>query len=115
MPRQPALTFPVLLLPSADMSTHPILADRAGCSRRIPQVLLAEQDFAATPRPATSRGRKDGHAATRPHGADVSAVQHLNNHPDWIPLYRDGRAALWGRRSTFADPASPRYVAPERR
>ena len=47
--------------------------------------------------------------------ADVPAVQHLNNHPDWIPLYRDGRAALWGRRLTFADPAWPRYVAPERR
>ena len=47
--------------------------------------------------------------------ADVPAVQHLNKHPDWIPLYRDGRAALWGHRSIFADPASPRYVAPERR
>ncbi len=47
--------------------------------------------------------------------ADVPAVQHLDNHPDWIPLYRDGRAALWGRRSVFDDPAIPGYVAPERR
>ena len=46
---------------------------------------------------------------------DVSAVLHLDNHPDWIPLYRDGRAALWGRSSVFNAPASPRYVAPERR
>ena len=47
--------------------------------------------------------------------ADVSAVQHLDSHPDWIPLYRDGRAALWGRRSIFDDPGLDTYVAPERR
>jgi len=47
--------------------------------------------------------------------ADVSAVQHLDNHPEWIPLYRDGRAALWGRRSVFDDPALLDYVAPGRR
>lgn len=47
--------------------------------------------------------------------ADVPAVQHLDNHPDWIPLYRDGRAALWGRRSVFDDPGFPGYLAPERR
>ena len=47
--------------------------------------------------------------------ADASAVQHLDNHPDWTPLYRDGRAALWGRRSFFDDPAFPGHVAPSRR
>lgn len=47
--------------------------------------------------------------------ADVPAVQHLDNHPDWIPLYRDGRAALWGRRSVFDNPGFPGYLAPERR
>ena len=47
--------------------------------------------------------------------ADVPAVRHLDGHPDWVPLYRDARAALWGRRSVFDDPASPEYLAPERR
>ena len=47
--------------------------------------------------------------------ADVPAVRHLDNHPDWIPLYRDGRAALWGRRSVFDDPKHPDYLASERR
>ncbi len=47
--------------------------------------------------------------------ADVPAVQHLDSHPDWIPLYRDARAALWGRRTVFDDPGLPEYVSPERR
>ena len=47
--------------------------------------------------------------------ADVPAVRHLDGHPNWVPLYRDARAALWGRRSVFDDPASPEYLAPERR
>lgn len=47
--------------------------------------------------------------------ADVPAVRHLDGHPNWVPLYRDARAALWGRRSIFDDPASPEYLAPERR
>lgn len=44
---------------------------------------------------------------------DVAAVQHLDRHPDWILLYRDGRAALWGRKSDFDDSGLPGYVAPE--
>jgi hypothetical protein len=47
--------------------------------------------------------------------ADVAAVQHLDQHPDWVLLYRDGRAALWGRKSVFDDPTLSGYVAPERR
>ena len=47
--------------------------------------------------------------------ADVPAVRHLDGHPAWVTLYRDARAALWGRRSVFDDPASPEYLAPERR
>ena len=45
--------------------------------------------------------------------ADVAAVQHLDQHPDWILLYRDGRAALWGRKTVFDDSGLPGYVAPE--
>lgn len=47
--------------------------------------------------------------------ADVAAVQHLDQHRDWSLLYRDGRAALWGRKSVFDDPSLPEYVAGERR
>ncbi|MDA1231686.1 MAG: hypothetical protein O2856_13010 [Planctomycetota bacterium] len=47
--------------------------------------------------------------------ADVPAVHHLDNHPDWIPLYRDARAALWGRKTVFDNPMRPGYLAPERR
>jgi hypothetical protein len=47
--------------------------------------------------------------------ADVPAVRHLDGHPDWIPLYRDGRAALWGRRAIFDDPEHPEYLTPDRR
>lgn len=47
--------------------------------------------------------------------ADVPAVRHLDDHRDWVPLYRDARAALWGRRTVFDDRASPEYLAPERR
>ena len=47
--------------------------------------------------------------------ADVSAVRHLDNHTDWIPLYRDGRAALWGRRAVYDDATLATYVAPDRR
>jgi len=47
--------------------------------------------------------------------ADPAAVQHLDQHGDWIPLYRDARSALWGRRSVFDDPISADYVAPEHR
>jgi hypothetical protein len=47
--------------------------------------------------------------------ADVAAVQHLDQHADWFLLYRDGRAALWGRKSVFDDPSLPQYVAAERR
>ena len=47
--------------------------------------------------------------------ADVAAVQHLDQHPDWILLYRDGRSALWGRKTVFDDSSLPGYVTPERR
>ena len=47
--------------------------------------------------------------------ADVAAVQHLDQHRDWILLYRDGRGALWGRKTVFDDASLPEYVAAERR
>ena len=47
--------------------------------------------------------------------ADPAAVQHLDQHPEWILLYSDGRAALWGRRSVYDDPTSANYIALQRR
>jgi len=47
--------------------------------------------------------------------ADVAAVQHLDQHPEWILLYRDRRAALWGRKTVFDDPSLPEYLAVPRR
>lgn len=34
---------------------------------------------------------------------------------DWVLLYQDGIAQIWGRRSLFDDPNSPRYLPPQRR
>jgi hypothetical protein len=35
--------------------------------------------------------------------------------PEWVLLYRDKVAELWGRTERFDDPSSPRYLALERR
>jgi len=37
------------------------------------------------------------------------------NSETWCLLYQDSRAQLWGRRSIFDDPASPRYLPQDRR
>jgi hypothetical protein len=47
--------------------------------------------------------------------ADGPAVEFLDRHPDWVLLYRDGRAALWGRRGVFDDPNQPHYIHPAAR
>ncbi|QDS92039.1 hypothetical protein FF011L_07750 [Roseimaritima multifibrata] len=47
--------------------------------------------------------------------ADPPAVQHLEQHPDWVPLYMDGLAGLWGRRTVYDDPSKSTYLPPERR
>jgi hypothetical protein len=31
---------------------------------------------------------------------------------EWVLLYRDGVAQIWGRRSVYDDPRSARYLAP---
>jgi hypothetical protein len=46
---------------------------------------------------------------------DEPGVTFVNDHPDWIPLYADGLAILWGRRSLFDNPDSARWFAPEKR
>jgi len=40
-----------------------------------------------------------------PHAANVVATA-----PDWVLLYQDAVAQVWGRRDTFDDPASPAYL-----
>jgi len=47
--------------------------------------------------------------------ADIPGVEHLDRHPEWVVLYRDARAVLWGRRSAFDDPESSRYIPAARR
>ncbi|GIW95930.1 MAG: hypothetical protein KatS3mg110_3971 [Pirellulaceae bacterium] len=34
---------------------------------------------------------------------------------EWVLLYRDGTAELWGRRSRYDDPKSPHYLPPQQR
>ncbi|HEV7278653.1 MAG TPA: hypothetical protein VGN57_00455 [Pirellulaceae bacterium] len=44
------------------------------------------------------------------------SVRNLESHArDWALLYQDELAQLWGRRSVFDDPASPRYLPPDLR
>jgi hypothetical protein len=35
--------------------------------------------------------------------------------PEWVLLYSDSVAEIWGRRSRYDDPASLHYLAPELR
>lgn len=43
------------------------------------------------------------------------AVGVMRGRPDWVLLYQDGVAQVWGRRDRYDDPASPQWLAPERR
>ena len=43
------------------------------------------------------------------------ALALLAARPDWVPLYRDGLAELWGRRSRYDVPTGADYVAPDAR
>jgi len=42
-------------------------------------------------------------------------VKILERQEDWVLLYQDSLAQLWGRRDVFNDPESPRFVPPEQR
>jgi len=47
----------------------------------------------------------------QPHAVNVM----FRNQEGWALLYQDRLAQVWGRRATFDDPASARYVAPNQR
>ncbi len=47
----------------------------------------------------------------QPHSVNVM----FRNQQRWALLYQDRLAQVWGRRSAFDDPASPRYLAPDHR
>lgn len=47
----------------------------------------------------------------QPHSVNVM----FRNQHEWTLLYQDRVAQVWGRRTTFDDPANARYVAPGRR
>jgi len=40
------------------------------------------------------------------------AVKVMERRSDWVLLYQDGIAQLWGRPERYADPASPDYLPP---
>lgn len=42
-------------------------------------------------------------------------VRAIEQRPDWVLLYQDALAQVWGRRSIYDDPASPRYIWPSTR
>jgi len=39
----------------------------------------------------------------------------ISQHPDWILLYEDGMAQVWGRKSKFDTPTHPDYMAADQR
>lgn len=46
---------------------------------------------------------------------ELSAEVMQQESANWVLLYQDPLAQIWGRRSIFDDPLSPRYVRPEQR
>ena len=42
-------------------------------------------------------------------------AQTIARHPDWVLLYQDALAQLWGRRSIYDNQASPDYIPPSAR
>lgn len=61
----------------------------------------------------------------RPHGtADLALINRFQPHArlvmlqqreDWVLLYQDATAQLWGRRSRYDDPAGAQYLPPRQR
>lgn len=49
------------------------------------------------------------------HSVQVMEDESRESDPEWALLYQDGIAQLWGRRSTYDDPHSGRYIAPNQR
>jgi hypothetical protein len=41
------------------------------------------------------------------------AIEVIRTQPDWVLLYQDALAELWGRRGKYDDPQSPDYLPPE--
>ncbi len=63
-----------------------------------------------------TRTLRDGHPAlvlVERHPSRASRI--MAEQPEFILLYRDGLAEVWGRFNRFGDPASPDYVPPEER
>jgi hypothetical protein len=44
--------------------------------------------------------------------ASSHAVRVVSTHPEWVLLYQDGLAQVWGRRDRYDDTTSPAYVSP---
>jgi hypothetical protein len=55
-----------------------------------------------------------------PHPVEIMQIERLRAllaraQPDWVLLYQDALAQLWGRRQTYDDPGSPAYLPPAQR
>jgi hypothetical protein len=56
-----------------------------------------------------------GGSGPRDRRSAVMQAESAKKHPEWSLLYSDSVAELWGRVDRYDDPASPHYLAPERR
>ncbi|MCE9555029.1 MAG: hypothetical protein K8T91_16875 [Planctomycetes bacterium] len=106
--------FDFVLGDHPDLRTRPIARRSARGSARDPAEATAQSSA-----PITSRGTLALELGSpqlalvdrrQPH-----STQRLSEHPDWVLLYQDQMAQVWGRKSRFADPASLDYIPPSSR
>jgi hypothetical protein len=79
--------------------------------------------FRCAESPTSATGEVEGRRVLRHSAPDLALISRHQPHSelimvrqaDWVLLYQDDLAQLWGLKSTFDDPAGPRYLPPSRR